>query len=139
MRMTGDQDLSSDLMQESFTRYFEKYGTVPQNSALLFTIARNALFDHARKARHEKYFQTTKKGNPVDQERLVTVRAEYRQMLKGLAKLAPDERDVLALVVTGELTYREIADISGLSESNVKVKVHRARLKLRKILEEEES
>jgi RNA polymerase sigma-70 factor (ECF subfamily) len=139
MRMTGDQDLSSDLMQESFTRYFEKYGTVPQNSALLFTIARNAVFDHSRKARHETYFRTIHKMNPVDQERNVAVRAEYRRMLTGLGKLAPHERDVLALVATGELTYREIADISGMSESNVKVKVHRARLKLRKILEEEES
>lgn len=138
MRMTGDLELSSDLMQESFTRYFEKYGRVPRNAALLFTIARNALIDHARKARHETYFRTISQRNPVDQERNVAVRAEYRRMLEGLGNLAPDDRDVLALVATGELTYREIAGIAGMSESNVKVKVHRARLKLRKILEEQE-
>ena len=31
------------------------------------------------------------------------------------------------------MTYREIGDITGISEANVKVKVHRARIKLKKI------
>jgi RNA polymerase sigma-70 factor (ECF subfamily) len=40
----------------------------------------------------------------------------------------------LALAVSGVLSYRKIASIAGISEANVKVKVHRARLKLKKIL-----
>jgi DNA-directed RNA polymerase specialized sigma24 family protein len=34
------------------------------------------------------------------------------------------------------LSYREIAGVTGLSEANVKVRVHRARLKLKKIFSE---
>jgi len=32
------------------------------------------------------------------------------------------------------MTYREIAAITGISEANVKIKVHRARIKLKKML-----
>ena len=49
-------------------------------------------------------------------------------------KLETDEREILALVLTEELKYREIASIMGINEGNVKIKVHRARLKLKEIL-----
>ena len=39
-------------------------------------------------------------------------------------------------VAGNDLSYREIASLVGISEANVKVKVHRARLKLRKKLKE---
>ena len=49
MRSTGDYYLSGDILQESFTRYLEKYGGDGQNTALLYTIARNAVVDGHRK------------------------------------------------------------------------------------------
>jgi RNA polymerase sigma-70 factor (ECF subfamily) len=51
-----------------------------------------------------------------------------------MQQLEPEERDVLALVVSNDLSYREIARITGISEGNVKVRVHRARVKLRKMM-----
>lgn len=51
MRMTGDYYLSSDIMQESFTRHFEHYGDRAGGVSLLYTIARNTLSDHVRKQR----------------------------------------------------------------------------------------
>jgi RNA polymerase sigma-70 factor (ECF subfamily) len=62
------------------------------------------------------------------------VREEYRRVLGAAGQLEKDERDLLALVVSGDLSYREIASICSISEANVKVKVHRARLKLKEIL-----
>ena len=50
------------------------------------------------------------------------------------AELAPEERDALSLAVSSDLSYREIAQITGTSEGNVKVRVHRARIKLRKMM-----
>ena len=43
-------------------------------------------------------------------------------------------RDVLSLVVSSGLPYRDVARIAGTSEANVKVRVHRARVKLRKLM-----
>ena len=51
-----------------------------------------------------------------------------------MRRLEDDERDLLSLVVSSELSYREIGEIAGLSEANVKVKIHRARKKLRTFL-----
>jgi len=134
MRTTGDYYLAGDILQESFTRYLEKYGETWQNPALLFTIARNAVVDGHRKQRRESpLFDEPEIARP-NPETQVLVREDYRRVLAAMQKLAPEDRDVLSLVVSSDLSYREIARITGTSESNVKVRVHRARLKLRKMM-----
>jgi RNA polymerase sigma-70 factor (ECF subfamily) len=70
-----------------------------------------------------------------DQEHHLMVREQYRQVLAAMSKLNDDERDILSLAVSSELSYREIASITGISEGNVKVKVHRSRQKLRKLIQ----
>jgi RNA polymerase sigma-70 factor (ECF subfamily) len=137
MRMTGDYDLSCDIMQESFTRYLEHYEKQALSVALLYTIARNSLFDHTRKQGCNTRLGHKQRSYSGDQERALMVREEYRRVLSAMHKLEKKERDILALAVTGDLSYKEIASIAGISEANVKVKVHRARLNLRKLLSQE--
>ena len=62
------------------------------------------------------------------------VRDEYRRVLTAMQQLSIDERDLLCLVISGGLAYREIARMTGLSVANLKVKIHRIRLKLRELL-----
>ena len=62
------------------------------------------------------------------------VRDEYRRTLSALQQLEKSEWDVLSLVVSSDFSYKEIAKIHQTSEQNVKVRVHRARVKLRGIL-----
>ena len=132
--MTGDYHLSADLMQDSFTRYFERYKDKDASVSLLFTIGRNLLFDNFRgKDTHKSYEEGRHDFGP-DQERLFLVREEYRRVLSAMQRLDKDEREMLTLAVSSDLSYREIAKITGTSESNVKVKIHRSRLKLRKFL-----
>lgn len=134
MRMTGDYFLSSDIMQESFTRYVEHYGEKTRNDSLLYTIARNTLFDHLRREGRMTELEADHPDCANNQEEMLMVREEYRQVLAAMQKLEKDERDILALAVSSALSYRDISSVTGLSEANVKVKVHRARLKLREIL-----
>ena len=135
MRSTGDYYLASDIMQESFTRYLERYGKDSQNVALLYTIGRNLIYDSARKQKRKARLQS-ERMNPVDDhEHYLMVREQYRQVLSAMQTLDADERDILALAVSSQLSYREISSIAGISETNVKVKVHRARAKLRQIIQ----
>jgi RNA polymerase sigma-70 factor (ECF subfamily) len=135
MRSTGDYYLASDIMQESFTRYLERYGKDPQSAALLYTIGRNLIYDNARRQKRNSQLQLDR-DNPVgDQEHHLLVRDQYRQILSAMQTLEDDERDILSLAVSSQLSYREISSIAGISEANVKVKVHRARAKLRKIIQ----
>ena len=135
--MTADFELARDLMQESFTRYLERYGNAPPSAALLYTIGRNALLDHIRKAGRNTSLAQEPPDTQRDQEQFHLVRETYRQVLAGLQTLSTEERDILALVVSSELSYKEIAAVIGISEANVKVKVHRARVKLKKMLEDD--
>jgi len=135
VRMTGDYYLASDIMQESFRRYLENYTEKLPNAAILFTIARNALFDHSR----VRGRSTSLEQDPIDgsesQEYSLMVKQEYQQVLAALQKLEKNERDILALAISDGISYRDIASIVGISVENVKVKIHRTRLKLKKILQ----
>jgi RNA polymerase sigma-70 factor (ECF subfamily) len=134
MRMSGDYDLARDLMQEAFTRLLEHYGNERSSPALLFTIGRNAFLDDARK----KCRTNALDGEPADdagnQENAHLVKETYRRVLRAMQELPAEERDILSLAASGELTYREIAAVTGISEANVKVRVHRARVKMKAIL-----
>lgn len=134
LRMTGDYHLSADLMQDSFTRYFERYKDKDASVSLLFTIGRNLLFDNFRGKDTHKSYEEGRHDSGLDQERVFLVREEYRRVLSAMQRLYRDEREMLTLAVSSDLSYREIAKITGTSESNVKVKIHRSRLKLRKLL-----
>ena len=134
MRSTGDYYLADDILQESFTRYLEKYGKEGPNTALLYTIARNAVIDgHRRQGRDTPLLDEPEFSQPNPETQML-VREDYRRVMAAMQELALEERDVLALVVSSDLSYREIARITDTSEGNVKVRVHRARVKLRKMM-----
>lgn len=136
LRKTGSVTQAADLVQESFTRYLERYRNNSQSPALLFTIGRNLFYDGIRL--NKRFHAVGRHMEPMaeDQERRYLAGEETQRIHRALAQLDEEERDLLALVVNSDLRYREIAEICGCSESNMKVKVHRARKKLRRILEE---
>jgi RNA polymerase sigma-70 factor (ECF subfamily) len=138
MRMTGDHYLAGDIMQESFTRYLENYSGQLPRASLLFTIARNMLFDHSRNRNRNLQLGEDPIDRSRSQEQDLMIKQEYRQVLGAMQRLTQDERDILALAISDGLSYRDVASIVGISVENVKVRVHRARHKLKKILQKGE-
>lgn len=135
MRLTGNYQLASDVMQESFARYLEHYGSQTQNVSLLFTIARNLVWDNARKKTNNKEIENDIEDVTFNPEEQLLVRESYRKVLSAMQKLKKSQRDLLSLTVSSDLSYREISIILGISETNVKVKVHRARVLLKELLQ----
>ncbi|MFH0781746.1 MAG: RNA polymerase sigma factor [Pseudomonadota bacterium] len=136
LRKSGNTALAADLVQETFTRYLERYRNREQSTALLFTIGRNLFYDQMR---HNNRFVDREEIGQVsvaDQEETYIAKEESGKILAALDRLGDEERDVLALVVSSSLSYQEIADIRQCSVGNIKVKVHRARQKLKKLLQE---
>ena len=138
MRMTGDGSLASDIMQETFARHLEHYGQDNREIPLLYGIARNLFTDELRRRKHEAAGEKEGEEPSLDQDHHLMVRSEYRRVLTTMKLLDEDEREILALAVGEDLSYREIAALVGISEVNVKVKLHRARIKLREKLKEED-
>jgi len=133
LRRTGDYHLAADTMQESFTRYLERYDKTELSVALLFTISRHLLADNARGQRMTVPFDEERHDRIQGQDPSL-IREDSQHILQAIAQLAPEEADILALVTGSNLSYKEIAKINGMSEANIKIKVHRSRLKLKKIL-----
>lgn len=115
------------------------YGTSELNTSLVFRIARNLLMDTWRKAKRgsETHDPEELKGGS-DPEKEMMIRETYRAVMRAMKQLSESERDVLSLAVSSEFSYKEIADIVGISEANVRVKIHRARTRLKEILKEKE-
>ncbi|MEI6259449.1 MAG: RNA polymerase sigma factor [Deltaproteobacteria bacterium] len=136
VRMTANHDLSADVMQESFVRYIEHYGSGPCQYSLLYRIARNVLTDHFRRNNRFTYMDDdVVEDNCVTPEQTIVARDAFQQVLNAMQKLKPDDREILSLAAgDGNLSYQQIGEITGNSEANVKVRIHRARLKLREIL-----
>jgi RNA polymerase sigma-70 factor (ECF subfamily) len=129
--MTGDYDLSRDIMQESFARCLSRYGDRINNVALLFKVARNLVIDHNRKSDRIEPLEERQTVDLTDVEHQVLVHEHYRKVLAALKSLSFDDRELLSLVANEILSYREIAAILGATENNIKVRVHRARKRLR--------
>ncbi len=142
LRKTGNAHIAADLAQETFTRYLERYKNHEQSPALLFTIGRNLFYDQTRQAQHQSRIIANEdivQDMVADQEETYLARERSGKILAALEKLGDEERDILALVVSSVLSYQEIADIRKCSVANIKVKVHRARQKLKKILQEQQA
>ncbi|GAB6094975.1 hypothetical protein JCM14469_12270 [Desulfatiferula olefinivorans] len=131
MRMTGDYQLSADILQGSYERMLSSYGPAVQSMSLLFTIARNALIDVRRRERFERHVDDVELPDDHQPEHDMMILESYRSVLEAMEHLDELERELIAMVSGSDLSYREIAGIVGISEGNVRVKVHRARCKLK--------
>lgn len=132
--MTGDYHLACDLVQESFARYLKNYNSL-NNRTLLYTIARNAALDTIRKQKTELFDAGEYEDQSNNPESQVMERQAFKRILKAIGQLETPNRELISLVANADMTYREIGSILNISETNVKVRVHRARMKLRKILD----
>ena len=134
LRMTGDYHLACDLVHESFVRYLGRYGNNSDSRPLLYTIAHNAAIDAMRKQKPESLDEGSHEDPQKNPEQQMIDRQAFESMQAAINKLSPPDRELISLVATADLSYREIGNVLNISESNVKVKVHRARTKLREIL-----
>ncbi len=135
LRLTGDYHLSRDFMQESFVRYFSHYHSTGNNRALLFTIARNAFLDSTRKTREEKLQDTDGVSSVSNPESQLMEKQGLNKIIAAIQRLNSVDRELIALLAAKTFSYKEIGKMLDISETNVKVKVHRARLRLKAILE----
>lgn len=134
LHLTGDYNLSLDLVQESFTRYLSSYGSSEQSCSLLFAIARNAAMDVVRKRKEDRLQPGHEAAHFGDPERSLAEKQSVGRIVRAMQKLKKADRELLAMVATRKFSYKQISELLDTSEASVKVRVHRARLRLKDIL-----
>jgi RNA polymerase sigma-70 factor (ECF subfamily) len=124
---------SRDVVQSAFEKLWRNREGIESTTAkaYLFTIAHNQMIDHLRKVKRIKLkdeFNEAEKVTDKQQHNLRTVLNE------ALARLNETQRSLVMLKDYEGYSYEEIGKIMGLSESQVKVYLHRARIQLKNYL-----
>jgi len=140
IRQCRRQSLAEDLTQQVFERmlrYRQSYVPGMAFRSWLYQIARNVRHDNdkrERRYRSSEFVATERIRSTADVADDSLLKKEQNQQLQiALGKLKPEEREVLLLTRYQQLKYREVAEIYGITESAVKVRVHRAIKELRRL------
>lgn len=133
---------SCDLVQDTFLKLWKMRDEILDNDAavsgLVFTIARNLRKNEARDLRREILTDEI----PEDPDTASTPPATSpsdtvylrNRLVAAFAKLPPLLREAYTLFQIAEMSISEIARETNAAESLVKVRIHRAKNKLREIL-----
>ena len=162
--ITGDLESARDVVQETFIKLARgemkeahqragdpeagRNGSDPIPSstirsphleAWLFTVARNRALDHQR-----KFSRIIPMPLPEDRPcgapgpaAVLERRESATSLFRLLDALSPNQREVIRLKFQNDLSYREIADITQLTVTNVGFLLHTGLKKLRELLREQ--
>jgi RNA polymerase sigma-70 factor (ECF subfamily) len=127
---TGHEALAEDLTSRTFEKAWRdrhRYrGELAGYATWLLRIARNVAIDHRRTwhehAPLEEAADTVAEGTPEEEAML---RSNFARLSALMATLPEREREIMALKYGAGATNRAIADVTGLSESNVGTITHR--------------
>jgi RNA polymerase sigma-70 factor (ECF subfamily) len=132
---TGDEDAANDLMQETFMKVWqnlEKFRNQALISTWIYRIAVNTCLSYLRVEKRQAKDELTDNIIETKQEELSDKNEQVDQLYKCISKLEENERIIITMVLD-EVPYPEIAEISGISEGNLRVKIHRIKVKLTEI------
>lgn len=143
-RMGLDRPVSEDIAQETFVRAWINLGrydpAVSRFSTWLFTIARNLALSELDRAEKRPEARETlpdiacEQPGPHEKLDLSRSMSRLRHALSGLSQA---DRSILALAYVEDMTLSEIAKIEGCTKVAAKVRIHRAKMKLRILMEKE--
>jgi RNA polymerase sigma-70 factor (ECF subfamily) len=150
----GHPEDAEDVMQEALLKTYQYVNRIEQPDAFrtwLYTTVRNAcLMQRRRRAGEPARFVSLEHGidradgatatldvadrtRPVDEQLIAD--GMDRRLRDALGKLPPEYRMIVVMREMEGLSTREVAAVTGYSEANVKTRLHRARLMLRRHLE----
>ena len=142
-RLTGDEEDARDVVQESYLRAYrglKRFRGDAQFTTWLYRITANCASTHLgrrTKHRHEELLEDSPiaESNPdYDPEARSDASALRERLNVALRDLPPRLRAVVVLRDVYDLPHEAIAAELGISESAAKVRLHRARRKLREHL-----
>ena len=130
-----DLERANDLVQEAFTKLWEKCKDVIPKTAksFLYTVARNAMINLINKDKvRMKFNSTQKQGKEFKTPHFDMEYKEYKSKLEGVISDLPDgQREAFLMNRIDKLTYKEIAERLDISVKAVEKRMHKALAKLR--------
>jgi RNA polymerase sigma-70 factor, ECF subfamily len=139
-RLTGNAEISNDLLSEVFVKLVEKIHAYGSGSfdLWLFKIATNLFYDHLRQQRQRKKFLESHRRQLEDESTDVKKSDdEASDILQAqLGQLDKQTRELILLRYYSDLSFKEIAQMRKEPIGTVLSKVHRGLMKLRELMEQ---
>ena len=142
LNITGDVAASEDICQEAFIKYYNRPAGLPTKDDAkywLIRVVKNMSFNYSKRESRKKVVFEKIKHDPVSTDETgekELLRNETKRKVNELLSLLPEKlRAPLVLREFGNLNYKEIGKVLGISESNVKVRIFRARESLQKMID----
>ncbi len=138
-RMLGRREVAEEVCATTFVRVLEgRWKPTGRFRSYLFAVAHRACLEKLRKRRTALRFVPWLRESPPEQtpEELALIGDRQRQIDCAMSALDTDQRTVLLLYYGQELASREVAEIVGCTDQQVRSKLAYARRKLREKLEE---
>ena len=128
-----DEDKAKDIVQDAFEKLWIKLTDIDAVTvkSYLFTIAYNTMLDTIRRDKFVGDFEGVKDKNFITYNNYNDVKEILNE---ALSKLNDIQRAVILLRDYEGYNYNEIGKITGLSESQVKVYIYRARIILKEYI-----
>jgi RNA polymerase sigma-70 factor (ECF subfamily) len=150
-RFVGELDEANDIVQETFLRVYKhrhSYNQVGKFSTWLYTIASNLAKSELRRGgRRHSHSISDILSNPANGERdwdvldpeltpdsQVDTTIKLRMVQQALMEISSTYREVVILRDIQNMSYEEIADITGLELGTVKSRINRGRAQLQELL-----
>jgi RNA polymerase sigma-70 factor, ECF subfamily len=133
LRRTSRED-AADVVAETFLVAWRRLDDVDERTALpwLYAIARRVLLSQQRAARRQQAIAArVAAGEPSELPETSGATSGSRRLLDALAGLSDAEREVLMLTAWEELSSSEAARVLGCSATAYRIRLHRARRRLR--------
>jgi RNA polymerase sigma-70 factor (ECF subfamily) len=137
-RITGDRQLSDDLLQEAYYRFLRasaRYESESHRRNSLYKIATNLAHDARRRTKTTPVLG--EEGDEIERARAGEgpFRGDERADLdRAMSQMKPQERAMLWLAYAEGASHKEIAETLGLAPSSMKMILFRARRKLAGLL-----
>ncbi|MGI4729418.1 MAG: RNA polymerase sigma factor [Janthinobacterium lividum] len=129
---TADEAAANDLLQETFLKVWQnldKFRNQSMISTWIYRIAVNTCLTYLKSEKRQAKDELTPFIAENEKEEVSGKNEEVDLLYQCISKLEESER-LLITMVLDELPYPEIAEVSGISEGNLRVKIHRIKQKL---------
>lgn len=129
---TGDSAAANDLLQETFLKVWQnldKFRNQAMISTWIYRIAVNTCLTYLKSEKRQAKDELTPFIAENKKEEISEKKEEIDLLYQCISKLEESER-ILITMVLDEIPYPEIAEISGISEGNLRVKIYRIKQKL---------
>jgi len=139
-RLVGDEHVARDVVQDVFLRLCaqERAAIEPFLAPWLYRVCRNRAIDEQRKGRPMTPVDTSTldatAGPTAEVDAPAEARDQFALALAEVAILPGPVQEVIRLKFAHGLSYREIAEVTGLSVSHVGVRIHEGMTILRRRL-----